>query len=99
MRLSGGGYLPPITPESGYRHGLTPDCLAKVMANGQQPTDSIRAGWSESPTGLQMPLEQRAPALGVEAGSSGSSYPPRVRRGNLGYHQPHQRKATLRTRD
>ena len=91
IRLSGGGYLPPVTPEGGYRHGLTPDCLAGMLANGHQPTDSIRAGRSESPTGLQVPLEQRAPALGAEACSAGRP-PPKDAMGQQRLIPPHRKR-------
>lgn len=54
MRLSSGGYLSPVTAKAGYRSGLTPKCLVRMIANGQQSTDPIRACW-QKPTGLQAP--------------------------------------------
>jgi hypothetical protein len=54
IRLSSGGYLSPVTAEAGYRSGLTPKRLVRMIANSQQSTDPIRARW-QKPTGLQAP--------------------------------------------
>lgn len=57
MRHSRGGYLSPVTAEAGYQSGLTPECLVRMIANGQQSTDPIKACW-QKPTGLQAPSRQ-----------------------------------------
>lgn len=43
MSVPGGGCRPPVTPEGGYRHGRTPDCLGIELAICQKSPDSFSA--------------------------------------------------------
>jgi hypothetical protein len=56
---SGGGYLPPVTPEAVTSLGLPPNVLGIMLAIGQWSTDSSKAWWAQSPTGYFWYLQQR----------------------------------------